>query len=559
MMFIDDDRGVQPIIGAIFVFALIILLLGTLQTFAVPNQTEEIEFKHSQEVQADLTDLEAAISQTASVGNELTTRVSIGTQYPSRFILLNPPAATGSLRTETSGNLTLANVEAANSEETGDFLNGTDHNYTTNRVTYDPQYNRYSEAPETVVTTGIVYDRYDDRTIAETEDIVDGKRINLVVLDGNLSETGLSTRVQTEPLSAPTETVAVTNETGQNVNITIATQLNASTWEDILEEDLVSNGGFVADVVDAPGDRVTIVMQQGETYKLRMAKVGVGSGATDPEPAYMTDVQGNGSGVAESGRQELVVQVRDKYNNPVVGEEVTFGIEDFDDDAEDGELLDGPNEGTAVVRTDENGRATVTYQAPAQVDGSPQNIDVNATYEAFAATPDGEPDEVEFQIRVINGSQVNKATPLFNPANGVVVTDAEIAEYDCGTGMGQSKKCRVDVTFEVANSTTDETVEEARYLFYSEDEQGSVGVESHARLYIDTDGNPYPSGDEYPISEDYEDAGYTIAGTGDTTIPFEFRDDSGDPGVVQPGDFFVISFITDGERQTYFVAPEDDN
>ena len=49
-----DERGVSEIVGAILVFALVILLLSIIQSQAVPSQNQEIEVQHSVVVQGDL-------------------------------------------------------------------------------------------------------------------------------------------------------------------------------------------------------------------------------------------------------------------------------------------------------------------------------------------------------------------------------------------------------------------------------------------------------------------------------------------------------------------------
>lgn len=550
MMFTDDERGVQPVIGAILTFALIVLLLGTLQTYAVPNQTEQVEFKHSQDVQADMTDLEAAISQTASFGSELTTQVTVGTQFPARFILLNPPPATGSLRTEAAGDVTLSHVVAAHSDETADFLDGSEKQYTTRRVVYAPSYNRYSSAPETVIEPGVVYDQYDDGALAEKESLVDGKRINLVIVDGNLSESGLNTKVRTDPLSAPTETVAVTNATGEHVEITLATRLDASTWEEILKEDI--DGGHVESVVDAGPDRVTVVMEQGPTYKLRMAKVGVSSDATDTSPAYLTDRVGDGAGIAENGRQELTVQVRDEYNNPVVGQNVQFEIAGFASASKDGRLLEGAADDVATVRTDERGLATVTYEAPAEIDTSTQPVTVRSTYDPSGGFNPDAPEDVELAMRVVNGSQEDKGSTLFNPpaGDGVIHVSAVETSFKCGAGPDK-ENCETEVTFEnTAGSTV--AIDTARFLFYGSDSQGSASTDLHDEVRIQDIG----TGGGAAVLERNEprtsvDLSFTAGET--KTLKFRFYAANGDPSKVQSPDWFVVSFFVDGERSTYFI------
>ena len=52
--FDSDERGVSEVLGAILVFGILVVLLATIQTQAIPAANEQVEFNHNQEVQSDL-------------------------------------------------------------------------------------------------------------------------------------------------------------------------------------------------------------------------------------------------------------------------------------------------------------------------------------------------------------------------------------------------------------------------------------------------------------------------------------------------------------------------
>jgi hypothetical protein len=108
---------------------------------------------------------------------------------------------------------------------------------------------------------------------------------------------------------------------------------------------------------------IELVQQAGGepvTYNLRMAKVGVGSRANDPGAKYVTDVQGDETSIAEGGTQKLVFEVRDRFNNPVSGVDVDAEIEKHANPPTD-------SLSTKTATTDGDGRASVVYQAPDNV------------------------------------------------------------------------------------------------------------------------------------------------------------------------------------------------
>ncbi|ESS06155.1 MAG: hypothetical protein A07HB70_01704 [uncultured archaeon A07HB70] len=87
----EDRRGVTVQIGAILLFGVLIVALSTYQAVAVPAENEQVEFNHNQAVQQDMLELRSALLQTGAGGRGQSVSVSLGTTYPSRVLLVNPP------------------------------------------------------------------------------------------------------------------------------------------------------------------------------------------------------------------------------------------------------------------------------------------------------------------------------------------------------------------------------------------------------------------------------------------------------------------------------------
>ncbi|MFA9501709.1 Ig-like domain-containing protein [Natrinema sp. H-ect1] len=388
----NADRAVSPVIGAILMFALALALLALLQTTAIPALNENLEFQHNDRVRSDLGEVDGAVDRVAASGNGETVAIGAGLRYPPRLFFVNPPPASGTVRTTDAGTVAIDNAAAAG--ETGDYWNGTPQTFGTRALEFVPDYNEYGGAPTTVVEPWVRYDRFDERAVTRSEqDLVDGRRLDLVALEGERSVSRADdVSVDVDPTSAPARTVTVSDR-GEPITLTLPSRLSEDEWRDLLAAELDPAGDsdddrYVTsvDCQAAPPDpcgQVTLTLEEGATYELRLGAVAVGSGASPEGAAYLTDIEGTATAIPESGRQRLVVEARDRFDNPVSGVTVTGSL------AGDGTVR--PVEPV----TDAEGRATFVYEAPADVDGT---RDVEATLR-FG---DGSARTVPFDVRVMD-------------------------------------------------------------------------------------------------------------------------------------------------------------
>jgi outer membrane lipoprotein-sorting protein len=383
------------VIGAVLIFAFIIAALGAAQTVLVPQSNEEVEFKHNQEAQQDIQDLRGAIQRSAAVGASQSQSVDLSAEYPTRFLLLNPGEGAGTIRTAGGSSLTISNANATD-KETEDFWDGSTVSAPSKRLVYSPSYNYYDNAPETVYENSVLYNRFSDGPdIAESDqDIVDGRQIYLTALDEDKSTSkSEAASVDIRSVSPATEKITVERDpSGGNVEVTIPTDLSQEVWvQDLLAEEIddtndgpldgpedgelcqnfasdTGNDRFISEC-DYNGGSITLIFEGTNsngnpvTYSLKMAKIGVGTDISTPDAQYITDQKGDGADVALNGRQRIVFQVRDKYNNPA-------------DDAEvDVEITEGPgqllNQGDDITgQSDDNipvgpdGKVELTYVCP---------------------------------------------------------------------------------------------------------------------------------------------------------------------------------------------------
>lgn len=363
------DRGVSEAVGFILVFGMLVIAFTVYQGIVVPDQNRQVEFQHNQEVQGQLQDLRNAIVTTAATGSGQAVSVTLGASYPRRALAQNLGVSGGAIQTaDASGaGIRITNARAVDGEA-ADYLDGTQLSFETASIRYTPVYTFYSNAPETVYENTLLYNQFDGANVTLTGQVlVDGRRITLIAVNGSLSAAERDTvSVGTEAISASSNRVAVRNTSDEQVNVTIPTRMSATRWEEVLAGEMGTDG-YVVGVSAVPGeDAVNVTMEQGVTYELRMAKVGVGDSTREEPAEYVIDVDGNGSSIPEGGKQRLIVEVRDRFNNPTSNVTVEAEI-----DQEAGPLDDlSPAEAT----TDANGRASFTYTAHQQVHDTEEAI-----------------------------------------------------------------------------------------------------------------------------------------------------------------------------------------
>ncbi|KTG08478.1 hypothetical protein AUR64_17495 [Haloprofundus marisrubri] len=408
MNFRDDQRAVTVQVGFILLFGVLILSLSMYQVQVVPADNEQVEFDHNQRVQQDMVDTRNAILRSASTATMQPVSVSLGARYPNRVFFVNPPPASGRLSTTepVADGITIENARAVDAES-ADYWTGTDaREFETRSLEYTPDYTQYQSPPTTVYEQSVVYNRFDNEASLPQsgQTLVNGKRLSLVALDGELSAERIgSESLDVHPVSASTRTTTVTSE-GEPIELSLATGLSEDQWEELLADE-----EYVTDVSVEEGV-LTITLKEDESYSLRMSKVGVGSNVGETEAAYVTDVEGDDATVQTGTTQTLVAEVRDEFGNPVVGEDVTAEVTS-------GEGSVSFPEGTT---TDSEGQVRVVYEAPNQ--SSQNEVEVQVGYGDEAA------EYATFDLTLANGDGTGSDTG----GNG-------------GSGLpGQNTKLRVD-------------------------------------------------------------------------------------------------------------------
>jgi len=578
----ERDRAVTVQIGAVILFGFLIVALSTYQATVVPDQNREVEFLHNQEVQTDMVELSSSITATGRTGDAAPATVKLGTRYPSRTFFVNPPPASGSLRTvppDDNVNVSLENVtvlSSADRDEAADYWDlAESRNKSTRFVVYEPRYSNYREAPTTRYESGVAFNRFPNGANLTLTDqrVVEGDRITLIAVSGDLNRNGVST-VSVDPEAV--STVSRRERVSGELDVTIPTTLNATRWEELLVDEI--DDGWVNGTRNAPGG-VTIELNDSRTYSLGIAAVHVGSGdAPDRSPAYL-DAEQRPSEMTAGTTREVVVEVRDEYGNPVPGTAVS-GY------ASDGVFANGAS---TTVRTDDSGRAVFEYTAagteptlnfsyaedpadPTFDASSAENASVTVTVTgvpggggegglALVGTPtafDGEdgdsvPGGVSLTVRNTRSTDVTIVSATVIPEdtryNGL---------SDAATGEGQNRS-ELYVASDSESGYADVQTTGTQYTYVTGRGRSLSLVESRDERAYDTN------------TQSLVDVSTVVAGSGGVTVSSETN------ATVQFAEFYelttnaasavnmsdqdvrvIVSYTVDGEEQTdeFVVTPE---
>lgn len=546
--FRGDERGVTVQVGAVLLFGILIVALATWQAAVVPDQNADVEFEHSRTVQSDVADLRNGILRTGVTGNPHPASVSLGTRYPSRTLFVNPPPASGSLETVGTDdgrvNVTLENAaldsEYENAREywTGDPSAG---RYDTGTLVYTPGYTQYRNAPTVVYENGLVVNQFDggDQQVRSGQTLVSGNVLTLLTLRGSLGESRAGDyTVETRAVSEATGTVTVRSTAEEPLVVAVTSRLPAATWE----SSILAGEAAVADVTERATwedggvtyHRVAVELEPG-SYELRAGSVGVGALTDDearPDPAYLVAVDDYRT-VGNETNGTMRVEVRDRFNNPLSDAAVDVRV-----DTDHLRVWNGSAwNATATLRTDADGRATVSYRA-VNVTSSGESAWLNASLAGASESYEYRnfSDRSVPVVAVGDGGDLNPGQPDDVHLENVSRT-GDVYRLAFANGAPE-----------------DRTVTYARVNVYVVQKQGGGGgggddAPTYGDLYAVTDptertrldvGGPYAN----------VDPGITVARDGTRDVEIEF-----DRTPNNDASWFVLTLVFEnGERATYIVS-----
>jgi len=347
------EKAVAPVIGFMLLLAIVFLAAAQYQANVVPAQERSTEIDHFSDVTEDISGLRSMIIQTASTGQIQTQSIDIGTSYD--LLGLSQPPRSGSLTyVNQSSDIIVENAQ--NNREASNFWRGdVDRDYETGYIEYRIDYNRIQDHADIYLEHGFMYRdtaRGSDEEINMLEEseqpIVNGRTITLYTIQSSMDISRIgSDTIEAQPISAPMNSVSINNVDDDNpIKIQLPTRLSVADWESILCDETIedyepedenlncdSDDGFIEEInTGDDDDTIELVFEKDETYNLQMSRIDLRSqsdrGTTAITEQQYIAVDRQSANVREDSSIQLDAEVRDKYNNGVLGVPVSVEAQD---------------------------------------------------------------------------------------------------------------------------------------------------------------------------------------------------------------------------------------
>jgi len=313
MVFLGDTRAQSVQIGAVLLFAILIVAFSIHQAYVIPDQNQEVEFNHFTKTQGELQDLRNAIIFAGETGNRVPASVQLGTSYPARLVAAQPQQSSGSLRITNIGkeSNTFSLRNGPTSASIADICGLSTVN--TSIVTYEPNYNYMDTIGNVTTENTITYTngKPEGQSFQTDQVLIDGTTVHLYPLVGEYDQSAQSRESLTFHGN-----MTGTKSYNDDFELVVPTRLSASQWEKILLNG-ENRQSRVNEVVPASGQAVKIVFDDAN-YNINCSPVGIGK---DPNnnPEYVAGDGGGGGDiqgpeVTRISTDKVSVSQGDKFN-----------------------------------------------------------------------------------------------------------------------------------------------------------------------------------------------------------------------------------------------------
>jgi FlaG/FlaF family flagellin (archaellin) len=408
----DDERAVSPVVGFVLIFALIMIVFTLYQSSVVPAQNEEVEFKHSQTVEGEMSKLNDAIQQASTSGVPQSATITTGVQYPDRALAINPGSPAGTISTSVKKDIEITGL----SDSSGYWSSDSRDLFETRLVSYQSNYNLLQQETEFTLENGIVAKNFENGNslLKSGGNLLsnDGKQINLVLIGGGYQKSSIMSSVTATPVSTSTEYHQLESNGG---TITVPTSLSQDIWRN----EIVDGAAGIQSVTVSGG--VATLNLKNEEYEIRLTKVTLGTG-NEPTATYLkSEGPSDPSETIDAtvGEPEtFTVSVRDEFGNLYTSDNATV-------------TATTPNGSTSEVEVNDEGRATFTYE--------PTDEDTTNPVEVELSIKDGGEDyeTVTYKLNVSDGSASSNPNDIGGDIdNGYALDPSRRVTIDSATASG---------------------------------------------------------------------------------------------------------------------------
>ena len=293
----SDRKAVSPLIGFVLMLAIIMGLIGIMQSKWVPAWNKEVEAKHLDRISYEMAELSEAITLAASSGSPAKVVLEAGVSYPQYYVLISPSKAAGTVERR------LLNVNVSGVG-----------NFTSSAIIFRPNY-LYSSSPKFVFEHSAVLKVQDSHIIADSDqNSFSRDRVTLYIF--NASFHPFSTTDNLNFLLYPVSYGGTTRYSG-TVEFECYDENTAQWWNATL------SAIYGADNVSVRGNSISLRLDNVELSINYMRVAATPAGALilkeELEPVFLRPLLNNETTyrVSTGEVRDFGVLVLDKFLNPV--------------------------------------------------------------------------------------------------------------------------------------------------------------------------------------------------------------------------------------------------
>jgi hypothetical protein len=233
MRFLNDEKAVSEVVGAMMILLILVLYLGIIQTRQVPQWNEELEKQQLDTIYDDFVTMRSNLEDISEKNIPKTSILHMGVKYPQRFMLSNPgPGASGVLYTYP--------LRINISYET---MKGTQwKNYTSMGIIYEQ--NGISDSPRLIYENGLIMKEFRNGFVFVVDDnqsLTSTDNIFIPILNGPVNSIS---SMEIESLNIqPMLNEGFSQVKFSSMNVTIETRY-PEIWNNISKESRPSGSNF---------------------------------------------------------------------------------------------------------------------------------------------------------------------------------------------------------------------------------------------------------------------------------------------------------------------------
>ncbi len=303
----STDKGLSTLVSFALLLTILTAAYTYYQVFGVPKFCEQYEIRTFTRTLMDLQKVGATLRSIEISGRGRDVFIDLGGSYPTIPFFTTPTQFSGTIYTYPA-EIRILNAVAVN-PELRSIWNGDPVVWSGSSLAYEPSTYYYKPGSIRIEYGVVAFGKNSFASLSGK--IIEGKNINILMFNGNLSYSGYGYDLPLYPYSGGGTGITITDN-GKPIQIQLKTRLPLQFWRSYF-----SQNPYVASV-SREGDFVTVTLVKGVKYLLNVGIASFDGSKADACYLYRTSPK------VLTPPSQISVEVRDIYSNPVSGKTVRF-------------------------------------------------------------------------------------------------------------------------------------------------------------------------------------------------------------------------------------------